>query len=399
MLEVFDGEQTPFDTFKKSLPERFGIFGILVEQDPEGLFDLGDDFVELVVFKGGCDSIELLHKMIRDLERFLGKIALTRTRNMLKKLVQLAFKIIEQFVFGGGMNERCFGGVGMSGCGGVGMSGLCGVGIRGRDGVGRCRLCEWCVGGGDGFGDSGGGGVGESGRDGFGGDSFGESGRFGSSNEVCGFGCEVCGFGCVGGGCALGDAGEGGFFGVCGAEGAEIARGDGVVGVVEGDVWGFFGGRIGEEGVGECGFSGELALEFLFLFLDLSKQGGDGGHGEHGLFGKDVGRGIFGVCGAFVVFVSKGDGACGWGLWWCGDAVEIGSGAFGAWNVDVEDRWPDLGEKFVKFFDLGDLVGFIEIDDRVFFGAFLMRRTFIVISIDEDDILGGWGGWDIGGVG
>lgn len=98
----------------------------------------------------------------------------------------------------------------------------------------------------------------------------------------------------------------------------------------------FFGGGVREKRVGEGGFSGELALDFLLLFFDFTEKSGDGWHGEHGLFGEDIGGDIFGVCGAFVVIVGESCfGASG--CWRRGrDAVKIGSGTFGAWDIDMK---------------------------------------------------------------
>ncbi len=83
------------------MPKRRRIVGVLVKQDPDGLFDLGDHFVELVVFEGSRDSVDLLDKMIGKLERFLGEIALASAGDVLKKFVKLAFEIIEELGLGG----------------------------------------------------------------------------------------------------------------------------------------------------------------------------------------------------------------------------------------------------------------------------------------------------------
>lgn len=174
----------------------------MVKQDPDGLFDLGDDFVELVVFKSSGDPVDLLDKVIRKLERFLGEIALTSAGDVLEEFVELAFEIIKEFGLGGGVGgcaecvvcgwggrmERRFGCV----CG-------CWGGMRGR-------VCGWRVG---------------CGRDGL--ESV-SGGGFRASGEVGGFGCEGGGGGEGGRRGAFGDTGEGGFFGVQGrAKGAEIS--------------------------------------------------------------------------------------------------------------------------------------------------------------------------------
>jgi len=171
------------------------------------------------------------------------------------------------------------------------------------------------------------------------------------------------------------------------------------LGIIAGEMCGVFGRGVRKQRVDEGGFSGELSLSLLLFFFDFTEKSGDGGHGEHGLFGEDIRRDIFGVCGAFVVFV--GESCFGASGCWrrSKDAVKIGPRAFGARDVDVKDGRADFGKEFVDLFDLGYLVGFAEVDHGFFFGGFVMRGADVIFGVDKDHIFGGRRGGEVGGMG